>query len=261
MWYAYFNMKSEIYKQAKYYEIAFSFVDAKKQVLLFEKFIAKYSKVKVSRVLDVACGTALQLREFARSGYKAVGLDFSVDMLAYLKEVARGENLTIETVKADMNNFKLKELADFAYIMMGSIIYTKNNSQFLSHLDSIARSLKPGGLYIIENLAIDWINPAFFKPQTWVMRDGKVKVKATYQITPKNGLAQVVTQSIKLDVMDNGKHTELVDKDDLKIILPEEFKLLVEKNGKFEFINFFERDSLKVLKNGSSDNLVVLRKK
>lgn len=254
-------MKSEIYKQAKYYEIAFSFIDAKKQVRLLEKFITKHSKIKVLRVLDVACGTALQLREFARSGYKAVGLDFSANMLQYLKEVSRLENLTIETVQADMNNFKLKEQADFAYIMMGSIIYTKNNKSFLSHLDSVASSLKSGGLYIIENMPLDWMSPSFFKSQTWVMREGKTKVKTTYKITPKNALTQIVTQSIKLDVMDNSKHVELIDLDDLKIILPEEFKLLVEKNGKFEFIDFFERNSLKVLKNASSDNLVVLRKK
>lgn len=254
-------MKSEIYRQAKYYEIAFSFIDAKKQIRLFEKFIIKYSTIKVSRVLDIACGTALQLREFARNGYEAVGLDFSANMLTYLKEVADAENMAVETIQADMNNFKLKKPVDFAYIMMGSIIYTQNNERFLSHLNSVAASLKPGGLYIIENMAIDWTNPKFFKPQTWTMRKGKTKVKTTYQITPKNSLAQLVAQSIKLDVMDNGKHMEFVDTDDLKIILPEELKLLVEKNGKFEFIDFFERNSLKVLKNASSDNLVVLRKK
>lgn len=254
-------MKSEIYKQAKYYEIAFSFIDAKKQISLLEKFISKYSKVEVLRVLDVACGTALQLREFARGGYEAIGLDFSADMLRYLKEVSKSEGLAVKTVRADMNKFRLKEQADFAYIMMGSIIYAKNNSLFLSHLDSVANSLKPGGLYIIENMPFDWMTSAFFKPQIWVMREGKIKVKTTYKITPKNGLTQVVTQSIKLDVIDNGKHIELIDTDDLKIILPEEFKLLVEKNGKFEFIGFFERNALKVLKNASSDNLVVLRKK
>ena len=34
-------MKSHIYDQAKYYEIAFSFVDPKKQGDLFEQFIKK----------------------------------------------------------------------------------------------------------------------------------------------------------------------------------------------------------------------------
>ena len=68
-------MKSQIYNQAKYYEIAFSFVDSEKQADLFEKFIKKYSKTGVKSVLDLACGTALQLREMAKRGYKSIGLD------------------------------------------------------------------------------------------------------------------------------------------------------------------------------------------
>lgn len=254
-------MKSEIYRQAKYYEIAFSFIDAKKQVRLFEKFIKKYSGIKVSRVLDIACGTALQLREFARNGYDAIGLDFSANMLAYLKETAHAEGLTLETIQGDMTDFKLKKPVDFAYIMMGSIIYVKDNERFLSHLDSVAAALNRGGLYIIETMAIDWTSPKFFRPQTWTMKEGKTRVKTTYQITPKNGLAQTVTQTIQLDVTDNEKQLKFVDKDDLKIILPQELQLLIEKNGKFECIGFFERNALKLLKDTSSDNLIVLRKK
>lgn len=66
-------MKSQIYKQAHYYEIAFSFVDVRKQVDLFEKMIKKYSGIPVISVLDIACGTALQLEEMARRGYRAIG--------------------------------------------------------------------------------------------------------------------------------------------------------------------------------------------
>lgn len=254
-------MKSAIYDQAKYYEIAFNFVDSKKQVELFEKFIKKYSKVKVSRVLDLACGTALQLREFARKGYEAIGLDSSASMIEYLKKQAAASGLEIETVKADMNRFKLKQRVDFAYIMMGSIIYSKNNELLYSNLDSVADSLERGGLYLIENLAINWATPDFFKPQKWTMKEGKIKVKTTYQITPKNALTQVVTQMLKLEVDDDGKRMEFVDTDDLKIIFPEEFKLLVEKNGKFEFIGFFERETTNRLKKESADNIIILRKK
>lgn len=78
-------MKSQIYNQAKYYEIAFSFVDSERQADLFEKFIKKYSKTGVKSVLDLACGTALQLREMAKRGYKSIGLDASSKMLDYLK--------------------------------------------------------------------------------------------------------------------------------------------------------------------------------
>ncbi|MBI2459144.1 MAG: class I SAM-dependent methyltransferase [Parcubacteria group bacterium] len=254
-------MKSQIYNHAKYYEIAFSFVDQKKQVDLFEKFIKKFSKKEVKSVLDIACGTALQLEEMAKRGYKAIGLDASSKMLDLLKNKALNGGLEIETVKNDMNNFRLKQKVDFAFIMMGSIIYVKNNESFLSHLNSVADSLSSGGLYLIENLAINWADLAFLKPQSWIMKQDGIKVKTTYQILPKDPLRQIITQTLKMQVNDNGKKMEFVDKDDLKIIFPEEFKLLIDVNGRFEFIGFFEREEAKILKKISSDNIVLVRKK
>lgn len=254
-------MKSQIYKQAKYYEIAFGFVDQKKQADLFEEFIKKLSKRRVESVLDIACGTALQLEEMASRGYKTLGLDASSEMLNYVKSKSLEKGLEIKIIKADMNNFKLKQKVDFAYIMMGSIIYAKNNELFLSHLNSVADTLNSGGLYLIENLVIDWADSAFLKPQSWIMKQDGIKVKTTYQILPKDPLKQAVTQILKMEVNDHGKKMEFVDKDDVKIIFPEEFKLLVEKNNRFEFSGFFERRSTKLLKKISSDNIIILRKK
>lgn len=253
-------MKSKIYDQAKYYEIAFSFVDPQKQGDLFEQFIKKYGKTKVETILDLGCGTALQLREMAKRGYKAIGLDSSSQMLKYLNKKALSEGLKIETVRANMNKFKLKQQADFAYIMMGSIIYAGNNKSFLSHLDSVADSLISGGLYLIENIPLNWADPKFLKAQTWTMKKENIKIKTTYKLTAKDSYKQIVSQDFVLDVDDNGVKKKYVDHDELKVIFPEELKLLIEKNGKFELIGFFERYSTKKLEGTSSENIALLRK-
>lgn len=255
-------MKSEIYKQALYYEIAFGFTDVKKQADLFENFIAKYSGIEVETVLDLACGPAPQLREMARRGYKAVGLDISTDMIKYLKRCAQEEKLAIEAKRADMKNFQLKNKVDFAFIMMGSIIYAgKGNDELNAHFHSVAESLNSGGLYLIENLAVNWASPTFFKSQIWTMKKNGIKVKTTYKITPVDPLKQIVKQFIKLEVDDRGNHIEYVDEDDLKIVFPEEFKLIIEKNNRFDFLGFFERDRNKPLRSVSADNIVLLRRK
>lgn len=254
-------MKSSIYDQAKYYEIAFGFVNPKKQGNLFEEFIKKYSLIKVKAVLDICCGTALQLREMARRGYRSIGLDSNSKMLDYLKKESVAEGIEIETVRGDMNSFTFRKKVDFAYIMMGSIVYVGNNISFLSHLDSVARSLHSGGLYLMENVDINWADPSFWKSQTWTMRRGKIKVKTTFQLIPKNMLLQSVTQVISLDVDDNGKKSTFVEKTDVAVISPEEFKLLIEKNKQFEFIGFFERDKVRLLRKSSSHNIALLRRR
>lgn len=254
-------MKSKVYNQAKYYEIAFGFINPKKQVDLFEKFIKKYSKTKVKNVLDIACGSALQLRELAKRGYNSYGLDSNLKMLSYLRDRAKQNNLKIVTIKADMNDFKLDRKVDFAYIMMGSIIYQKSNKSFISHLNSVAGSLNSGSLYLIENMPINWASPDFFKPQFWKMRENGIEVKATYELSIKDALKQMVIQTIILEVSDKGRKKKFIDKDELKLIFPAEFKTLVEIQGEFEFLGFFERNNVKLLKKASPDNIVILRKK
>jgi len=248
-----------VYKEPFYYEIAFSFVDPKKQVDLFEKFIEKYSKIKVRRVLDIACGPSLQLREIAKRGYEAVGLDLSLQMLKYLKQKAKEEEVKIETIKANMVNFKLKKKADFAFIMMGSFRF-KSNQELLKHLDCVSNSLKKGGLYLIENLELDWPKLSF-KPQSWVMKRDGIRVKTTYKLELKDVLSQTSEENIILEVNDHGKKIKLIKKEIMKNVFPQEFLTLVELNNKFEFPGWFERFKFKKLKKASMDNIIILRKK
>lgn len=244
-------------KKPLYYEIAFSFVDAKKQVDLFEKFVEKYSEVKVTRVLDIACGPSLQLRELAKRGYETIGLDLSPQMLEYLKGKAKEEGVKIETVRADMTNFKLNKKADFAFIMMGSFRF-KSNEELLMHLDCVSNSLKKGGLYLIENLELDWLN---FKSQNWIMKKNGIEVKTIYKLKPKNALSQISEENIILEVNDHGKKLRFIEKNLMKHVYPQEFSALVKLNNRFEFLGWFERFKFKKLKNGRGDNIVVLRKK
>jgi len=255
----------EIYKHPLYYEIAFSFFDPKQQVDCFEKIIEKFSKINVKRFLDIACGPSLQLREIAKRGYETVGLDSSLEMLAYLQQKAKEEGIKIETVQADMCNFKLEKKADFAFVMMGSLSF-ESNEQFLSHLDSVAYSLKRGGLYFIQNKAVDWIQNA---EQSWTMERDGITVKTAFSTRWKDLLNQICTEKIVLEVNDHGRQLKFEDEEDLKFIFPQEFKTLLELNGKLEFLGWWEGTEntwhldkpLEKAETLSNINMVLLRRK
>lgn len=254
----------KVYSQPLYYEIAFSFINPKKQVDNFEKLIKKFSKIKVNKFLDIACGTSLQLREIARRGYEATGLDLSSQMLQYLKKKAKEEGLKIETVKADMVNFRLKKKADFGFIMMGSFCF-KSNEDLLSHLDSVADSLNKGGLYFIQNKPLDWSK---FEKQSWTIESNGIKVKTIFECDFKDILNQIYTEKITLEVNDNGKRKKIIEKQDLKFIFPQEFKALIKLNGKFEFLGWWKGNCNhwylnKPLENVKdlNDNMILLRRK
>ena len=205
-----------LYHQPFYYEIAFDFIDIKKQIDLFEKIIKKYSKVKVRRVLDIACGPSLQLREMAKRSYDAVGLDVNSQMLKYLIQKSKEEGIKIETVQADMVNFKLKKKVDFAFIMMGSFRF-KSNEELLRHLDCVSQWLARGGLYLIENLELDWPK---FRQQTWKMKKDGIKVWITYRAKPKDALSQICEENLTMKVNDHGRKQKFFEKEILKIVCP-----------------------------------------
>lgn len=257
-------MSTSVYQQPLYYEIAFSFVNPKRQVDQFERIIEKFSKIEVSRFLDIACGPSLQLREIAKRGYEAVGLDSSSEMLRYLKEKAKEEALTIETMNADIREFRLKKKADFVFIMMGSLNVDSNES-FLKHLDSVAASLNKGGLYFIQNQFLDWTKT---KRQSWTIRKGGIKVKATFEAKFTSIVDQQYRERLTLKVSSRGEEKILAQQQDFKFIFPEEFKSLTKINGRFEFLGWWKgncdrwylnRPLEKVRK--LDDNMVLLRRK
>jgi SAM-dependent methyltransferase len=248
-----------------YYEIAFSFFDVRQQVDTFEVIINKFSRIRVRRFLDIACGPSLQLREIAKRGYEAVGLDLAPEMLGYLSRKAEEEGLRIETVRADMSNFRLKRKVDFAFIMMGSLVF-ESNEKLMDHLDSLACSLRRGGLYFIQNRVVDWTGPV---EQSWTEERDGIRVKTTFSIRWKDILNQVYTERLTLEVEDHGQTRTFVSEEDLKHIFPQEFKLLVKLNDKFEFLGWWEGNEstwfldkpLEKSLKPSNINMVLLRRK
>jgi SAM-dependent methyltransferase len=254
-----------IYEHPLYYEVAFSFFDVKKQIDAFETIINKFSKVKAKRFLDIACGPSLQLREIARRGYEAVGLDSAPQMLRYLSGKAKEEGLRIETVQADMCNFRLAKKADFAFIMMGSLV-VDSNEKLMNHLDSVAYSLKRGGLYFIQNKIVDWTSIA---GQSWTVEREGITVKTTFKIRWKDIISQTYTEEIMLEVNDHGQKARFESKEDLKFVFPEEFKALLKLNGKFDFLGWWEGTEstwyldrpLEKAKTPNNINMLLLRRK
>jgi SAM-dependent methyltransferase len=226
--------------------------------------IRKFSKIKVHSFLDIACGPSLQLREIARRGYKTIGLDLYPEMLEYLRKKAREERLKIETIQADMYNFRLKKKVDFAFIMMGSL-NAKSDGKLLSHLDSVATSLNEGGLYFIQNLGLDWTKDG---KQDWTMDRNGIVVKASFETHFKDIINQIYAEKNVLEVNDHGETKTFVQEEDLKFIFPQEFKTLLRLNGEFEFLGWWKGNCntwhldqpLEKVKD-PSDNMVLLRRK
>jgi SAM-dependent methyltransferase len=245
-----------VYDYPLYYEIAFSYQEVKRQADFFEEVAKKFGKVPVKRILDIACGPSPQLRELSKRGYEAVGLDISPRMLTHLKKRAQEERVKVETVEADMNNFKLKKQCDFAFILSGSL-HVDSNQQFLQHLDCVCNALRNGGLYLFENFSLR-LNQS--PKQEWTTKQGEIEVTTRWEATTKDELEQLEEEKLTLKVNDHGKRKTFTSTFHPKTFAPQELKALIELNGKFEFMGWFEHLKLEPLKTAKSSNIIIIRR-
>jgi SAM-dependent methyltransferase len=154
----------EVYQHPKYYEIAFSFRDVGAEVAVFEDVIRQYSRIPVTRMLEVGCGPAPHLPELTRRGHAYVGLDLSQAMLAYAYDRAQALQVSATFIEADMRHFHLPEPVDFAFMLLGSL-FVQSTADLTAHFDAMGQALKPGSLYLL-----DWC--ITFAPMRAVMQHG-----------------------------------------------------------------------------------------
>ncbi len=162
----------DFYREALAYDIAFADRDYALECDFLEWCLthlgsAAKSASNARSFLELGCGPARHAREFARRGWRAVGLDLSNDMLDYALEGAARDDVCIEAVCANMTDFSLDAPVAIAANLMESLSHLITNEQVVAHFRAVARNLLPGGVFLIEMAHPDsiWRDNL---PNTWV---------------------------------------------------------------------------------------------
>lgn len=103
-----------------------------------------------SALLDVACGQGRHAVALALQGYKVTGIDQSEYLLSEAQKSAQQTGVEVEFMRADMREIPFENTFDAAVNMFTAFGYFASEDEDLAALRSIRRSLKPGGLFIID---------------------------------------------------------------------------------------------------------------
>jgi SAM-dependent methyltransferase len=120
--------------------------DDRREVDFIEKSL---SVKKGSLVLDLACGNGRHAVGMARRGYRIVGVDLSLPMLARAGELAQENDQKINFIHGDMRELGFDKTFDAIYCVGTSMGYFDDSTN-IKVLEGIARALKPGSPFLLE---------------------------------------------------------------------------------------------------------------
>ncbi len=136
-------------------------VQAAAQLAFLESAMFLVWKRKLSsgmRALDQCCGIGSFARAFSeKHGNEVVGIDLSNHFIEVARAASLGNNLVMFEV-ADAREWNGAESFDICTCWRTSCAYSRDDVVNLKQFESMSRSLKKGGLFVI-----DTINPAYIK--------------------------------------------------------------------------------------------------
>ena len=141
------------------YDLLYSDKDYKAECDVVETLFHRYSKIPVSTILDLGCGTGSHAFALSSRGYDVVGIDRSEGMLAVAQQRLSNEKGKVRFQQGDIRTIDPGQQFDAALIMFAVLGYQVENNDVLSALQTARRNLKPGGLLLFDI----WYGPAVLR--------------------------------------------------------------------------------------------------
>jgi SAM-dependent methyltransferase len=132
-------------------------------------------------LLEPACGTGRYLAHFADRGLRVCGYDINPRALAFARRRLRGKTATV--VKASMTDYVRPKSFDAAFSLIGTFRHLLSEKDALRHLKLTARSLRPGGVYVVGLDLVDYADNLPDEEGFEVLQKGR-KLQHLYMTLP-----------------------------------------------------------------------------
>ncbi|MEO0649915.1 MAG: class I SAM-dependent methyltransferase [Planctomycetota bacterium] len=135
------------------------------------------------RALEPACGSGRLVVELARRGWRVTGFDASAPMLDFAAGRLEEAGLEAKLAEARMEDFALGRGLHLAHCLVSTFKYLLTEDDARSHLECVAESLVPGGVYVLGFHLTDYHETAVDR-ERWTARSGAADVVCTIQGWP-----------------------------------------------------------------------------
>jgi len=232
------------YKLPKYYDLAFM-RDTEGEIDFYIKCFQRYSDIKVTHVLEAACGPGLFLEMIAKGGYHILGFDLNPAMVEYSKNRLREQGISkmrADAIIANMNDFKFDEKFDAGFVCINSLGYLKSDQDIISHFKSMNNVLNKGAIYIVEiSCKCDDIKNEKRVDETWHTKEDQVEIDLSWVIKSYDVNKRLRNIDFKMVVNDNGNQIVVEEEHELRLWIFEEFREFARSGG-FEIVGIFNQN-------------------
>ncbi len=143
------------------------------------------------RVLDAACGFGRHAVRLASAGYDVVGVDSSPHQLSLAREAAEQRGVAVEFLQIDMADMAFGRQFDAVLNLSTAWGYSEDDEENLETLRAMVRSLRPGGIFVMEIAHRDAI-VAHYASRDWRELDDGTIVWISRSFDPVAGVNVVV---------------------------------------------------------------------
>lgn len=168
------------YDLPRLYDIVFD-VGTRREARFLVDAHRRYGRSRGRRALEPACGSGRLVAALARLGWRVTGFDLNANMLAHARRRLARAKLPARLVEAEMAAFDLPGPFDLAHCLVSTFKYLLDERSAREHLRRVARSLAPGGIYVLGFHLTDY-DAEDGGREVWIERRGLTRVRCDTRV-------------------------------------------------------------------------------
>lgn len=184
-------------------------------------------------LLDLACGTGTMAVHLAKLGYQITGVDIVPEMIAWARQKAAKQAISIEWVVADARAFQLHKQFPFIYMLGNAFQHFLTRADHEALLARVRDHLRPEGcfLFCTRNPSPRNLSEArYSEPQQYTLPDGRQLISTEQQQYDPISQIQYYTFHEQW-LHPDGRREEKTTRTALRYVYPQEMEALLHYNG------------------------------
>ncbi len=236
----------ETWFDSPFYHILYDKRSDKEAYDFVANFFEKYLIESNSSILDLACGKGRLSRALAEKGNHVIGVDLSEESIQAAQEFA---NEQLQFYVHDMRKLFRTNYFDLIFNFFTSFGYFKTESENHQVLRNIHRSLKPGGMFVIDYFNFYKVAEKLVSEE--IVTKQNIDFKISRKITDKD-----IIKNINFEY--EGK--KYAFQESVSAFTYSDLTRMLQQN-QFEIINTVGSYSLENYDKNNSDRVILIAKK